>query len=82
MEHIDAYIGICTGDYVRVREEPNTDSKILGRVHKGDELALINETKNGNWYAIINPFGTGFAWISAKYVRNTYETVRLKNSNY
>ena len=83
MDYIDVYIGVCTGNYVRVRAAPNTSSEILGNVHKGDELALVNETKYGNqhWYEIINPFGTGLAWISAKYVRNTFETVRLNNSN-
>ena len=77
--YIDAYIGICTGNYVRVREEPNTDAKIFGRVHKGDKLALLYETKYGNqrWYEVVNPFGAGTAWISAQYVQVSDEVIRL-----
>ncbi|MBR2209563.1 MAG: SH3 domain-containing protein [Synergistaceae bacterium] len=77
--YIDAYIGICTGNYVRVREEPNTDAKIFGRVHKGDKLALLYETKYGNqhWYEVVNPFGAGTARISAQYVQVSDEVIRL-----
>lgn len=81
--YINSYIGICTGNYVRVREEPNTDSKIFGRVHKGDKLALLYETKYGNqrWYEVVNPFGSGTAWISAQYVQVSDEIIRLNVNN-
>ena len=67
--------GRATGDYVRVRAEPDTNSAILGRVRKGAELRILSDTpsiKGGQqWYMIENPFGGGTGWISAKYVALT-----------
>ena len=72
-------IGYCKGDYVRVREKPNTNAEILGRVHMGAKLKLIKRIGSNSqyWYEIENPFGNGTAFISGQYVKSAAD-----NNNY
>lgn len=58
---------VVTGLLVNIRKGPNTNSKILGVVRKGDAFKFMNEkSANGNgWYKIRYNEDTG--WISAKY---------------
>ena len=63
-------LGICTGNSVRLRESPGTDSEIVGKVNESDRLILLGERKfRGDlWYAVDNPQDEGTAWIIARYV--------------
>lgn len=63
-------IGFCIGDGVRLRERPDTDSKILGKVNEGNMLVLLGEIKasGSKWYKIEHPTKKGIAWIFGKYI--------------
>ena len=63
-------LGICTGNSVRLRESPGTDSEILGRANESDRLIILGERKyKGDlWYAVDNPGDEGTAWIISRYV--------------
>ena len=64
--------GICTGDNVRLRSGPGTDSRVIDRADTDDELTIVGEEKDDNgetWYRIENPSGEGRRlWISGRYV--------------
>ena len=63
--------GICTGDYVRYRAKPGTDSKILGRLFEGDEVTVLSEVrvKGQRWYEIEDPNDEDrTVWIVGKYI--------------
>lgn len=68
-------LGTCTGDAVRLREAPNTSSKILGKVNDSQPLVLLGErrVKSEIWYHIDNPLDDGEAWISGRYVEKNEE---------
>lgn len=55
-----------TGDEVNVRKGSSTDSDILGTVEEGDKLALLSETKQGDWYNV--QFEGAGAYIYADFV--------------
>lgn len=63
-------LGFCTGDGVRLREGPDTDSKIQGKVNEGNMLVLLGEIKasGSKWYKIDHPTKKGTAWIFGKYI--------------
>ena len=63
-------IGVCTGNSVRLRDSPGTDSEIIGKVNESDRLVLLAERKfrGDTWYAVDNPQDEGTAWIIARYV--------------
>ncbi|MBQ7560135.1 MAG: SH3 domain-containing protein [Synergistaceae bacterium] len=71
-------LGFCTGDGVRLRERPDTDSKIQGKVNDGDMLVLLGEIKasGSKWYKIDHPTKKGTAWIFGKYIETntSYKT--------
>ncbi|MBQ6775230.1 MAG: SH3 domain-containing protein, partial [Synergistaceae bacterium] len=56
--------GFSTGNGVRLRESPSTDSKILGRVDESSMLVLLGEVKAGGktWYKVEHPTKRGTAW--------------------
>ncbi|MBR0094940.1 MAG: SH3 domain-containing protein [Synergistaceae bacterium] len=64
--------GFSTGNGVRLRESPSTDSKILGRVDESSMLVLLGEVKAGGktWYKVEHPTKRGTAWIFGEYVDN------------
>ncbi len=66
--------GICTGDYVRLREEPNTSSMVMGRLFKGDTVIVVSQStvKGEVWYEIEDPedeYGETTVWVYGKYIR-------------
>ncbi|MBQ4469459.1 MAG: SH3 domain-containing protein [Synergistaceae bacterium] len=68
-------LGVCTGNGVRLRDSPGTDSEIIGKVNESDRLVLLAERKfrGDTWYAVDNPKDEGTAWIIARYVDITSE---------
>lgn len=63
-------IGMCTANYVRYRDEPGTDSEILGRIHEYQNVIVLGEKrhKGEKWYRIENPADDGEAWVSGKFI--------------
>lgn len=68
-------LGECTGNNVRLREEPDTESEIVGKVNKGDVFVMLDAKKiNGKkWYLIDHPTKKGSSWIFGKYVKKFHE---------
>lgn len=50
-EYVTHTVCVATGEGVRVREEPNTESRILDAVDKGTEFRLVSED-NDDWYEV------------------------------
>ncbi|MBQ6110924.1 MAG: SH3 domain-containing protein, partial [Synergistaceae bacterium] len=50
-------IGTCTGTYVRYREDPDTESNIIGRLHKPQNVIVLGQTATDGqvWYEIEDP---------------------------
>lgn len=67
-------LGMCTGNGVRLRDNPWTNSNVIGRANDMDILVLLGERKvNGDiWYAVDNPIDSGTVWISGQYI-DTYK---------
>ena len=64
--------GVCTGDYVRYREGPDTESDILGRLFTGDRVTVLSQTSvDGEiWYEIEDPQNSEMsAWVSGRFIR-------------
>ena len=64
--------GVCTGDYVRYREEPDTDARIIGRLFTGDRVTVLSQTSiDGQiWYEIEDPDDdSSSAWVHGRYIR-------------
>ena len=61
---------IITGSSVNVRDNPGTDSKILGVAFEDDALPYLGETKaisGRDWYKV--EFNGKNGWVSSKYSR-------------
>ena len=69
------FVALCTGDSVRIREDPGTDGKILGKFDSGAQFVVLDEifVDGGKWYEIDNPNAEGNAFIFAKYVEPEYQ---------
>ncbi|MBQ7665671.1 MAG: hypothetical protein IJS42_03040, partial [Synergistaceae bacterium] len=39
-------LGMCTANYVRYRDEPGTDSEILGRIHDYQNVIVLGEKRH------------------------------------
>ncbi|MCR4819003.1 MAG: SH3 domain-containing protein [Fretibacterium sp.] len=63
--------GFCTGDYVRIREDTDTKSEILGRLHTNQRVIVLDETlaHGDTWYEIDHPTEMGSAWVFGKYIQ-------------
>lgn len=62
-------ISAVVTDTLRVREEPNTESNILGRLRQGDKVLLLARREDNRWYQIEYPPDSGErGWIAADYV--------------
>lgn len=63
-------LGKCTGKYVRYREAPDIDSKILGRLNKPERVIVLGRTAvNGQiWYEIEDPKSDKTAFVFGKYI--------------
>ena len=72
--HFPAW-GICTGSYVRIREDTDTNSKILGRLSQDQLVIVLEETlaHGDTWYKIDHPTEAGTAWVFGKYIQAAYE---------
>lgn len=63
--------GIITGDYVRYRSRPSTNSRIYGRLFNGDVVTVIaqREVNGWLWYKIYDPNNEDrTAWVASDYV--------------
>ncbi len=63
-------LGTCTGSNVRLRDNPGTNSNIIGKANNGDEFIVLGERRvNGDiWYAVDHPAEPGTLWISGQYL--------------
>ena len=68
------FVALCTGDSVRIREDPGTDGEILGKLNAGAQFVVLDEifVDGGKWYEIDNPLAKGIAFIFAKYATPEY----------
>ena len=68
-------LGYCTGTYVRYREDPDTDSEILGRLNTPDRIIILGQTTNNSqlWYEIEEPDSDGTAFVYGKYIQPVYD---------
>ena len=66
--------GVCHADNVRLRESPNTKSKIIGRADTGTRFIILEETRAGGkkWYKIDHPTKKGSAYIASEFVNGWY----------
>jgi SH3-like domain-containing protein len=62
--------GMWTG-YVlnggNIREEPSLRGKVLGQLHAGQTIDLLERSADGNWYHVIAPEASG--WVSSSLLR-------------
>ena len=67
-------LGRCTGNSVRLREDPSTESEILGKLNIGDDVVVIDKfvTDGDTWYEVDNPFDEGSAFMFGKYLEAVY----------
>lgn len=69
--------GICTGDYVRMREDPDTKAAVLEphRLHRDQRVIVLDETltHGDTWYEIDHPSEIGTAWVFGKYIEAAME---------
>ncbi|MBR2208514.1 MAG: SH3 domain-containing protein [Synergistaceae bacterium] len=67
-------LGRCTGNSVRLREDPSTESEILGRLNTGDCAVVLDKfvTDGNTWYEVDNPFDEGSAFMFGKYLEPVY----------
>ena len=68
-------LGRCTGNNVRLREDPDTGSKILGKLNEGNCVVVLNKliTEGNIWYEVDNPAKKGRAFVFGKYLEAVYE---------
>ena len=63
----------CTGESVRLREDPSTNAKIVGKMDTGPLYVLDETAVEGEvWYEVDHPTQKGTAWIFGKYVDIDY----------
>ena len=67
-------LGRSTGDGVRLRSKPSTNSKVLGKLVEGDFVIVIR-SKNIDgelWYEVDHPTKKGRAYVFGKYLEPCY----------
>ena len=66
--------GFCVGNSVRLREDPDTEAEIVGRLNEGDRVIVLGEASvdGEKWYSLDNPTQEGTAWAFGKYI-DTYK---------
>ena len=67
-------LGRCTGSSVRLREDPSTDSEILGKLNIGDYVVVLDRfvTDGELWYEVDHPLEVGSAFVFGKYLEAVY----------
>ncbi len=65
-------------DTLRVREQPNTTARILGRLQKDNFVQLLSRTEDAQWFAIEYPQASGqVGWIFGQVVVPSGDVTRL-----
>lgn len=77
-------IGKCTGTYVRYREDPDTESNILGRLHKPQNVIVLSQTAMDGqiWYEIEDPESDSTAWVFGKYIMPLFGETTQRSELY
>lgn len=72
---------VVTADVLRVREEPNTESRILGKLTYGTEIKPLEKYSN-NWYKISYKGSDGY--VSGDFIRDFLpnETTKVAESQF
>lgn len=71
---------VAGNDALNVRVKPSTDSKILYKIRKGEELDIVS-VKDG-WYEVNVGMGDGeTGFVSAEYVDVSYDLVKAYEDN-
>lgn len=67
-------LGVCTGDNVRLREDPGTSGRVIGRADAGTQFIVLGEmyVDGQKWYEIDHPTKEGTAYIISRYVNGWY----------
>ena len=67
-------LGRCSGKGVRLREEPNTQSEVIGKADPDTQLVLLGEqvSDGEKWYKVEHPIYKGTAWIHSQFVNIAY----------
>lgn len=65
----DAKLGTISANHVHVRNNPSLSANIIGKLHTGDQVTVINES---NGFANIT-YRNQNAWISQQYIRYSGE---------
>ena len=67
-------LGRCTGSGVRLREDPGTDSEILGKLNRDDSVVVLDRfiTDGDVWYEVDHPTQEGSAFVFGKYLEAVY----------
>lgn len=76
--------GTITGDTVRLREEPNTSSKIVTNLDKDDTVEVLE--KSGEWYKVKYKEDNGYVYgeylkVSGTLEENTKDDNKKENTN-
>ena len=67
---------VSSGNTVNVRDQPNTEGKILGVARRGESFPYRGETSEAGWHSI--SFQDSAGWISGKYTTLTGEKLDLE----
>ena len=67
-------LGHCTGNSVRLREDPSTESEILGKLNMGDTVVVLDKfiAEGDVWYEVDHPWEPGSAFVFGKYLEASY----------
>lgn len=65
----------CTGNNVRLREDPDTGSEILGKLNEFDVVIVLKKlvVDGDTWYEVDHPTKKGNAFVFGKYLEAFYE---------
>lgn len=79
-----SYDAIVTGSSVRIRQEANTNGKILITVSKGSELTVVDKTQYSGsgykWYKVIYKDYTGYMCSDyIKFVTNSFDGINTSD---
>lgn len=65
-------------DTLRVREQPNTNARILGRLQKDSTIQLVSRTENSEWFSIEYPPRSGqVGWVFGEVIIPNGDVARL-----
>ena len=65
LEGDERVVLVSSGSTVNVRDQPNTEGKILGVARRGESFSYRGETSPEGWHGIV--FQDAAGWISGKY---------------